>query len=166
MSRKEIFLIDSNAFMTPYSAYYPFDFAPNFWKQLEKHIHNGSIIIIDKVKAEVLNGNDPLSDWIKKFKAIDTKPYFQHYSDVLESVNQNPCYKPNALHEWSKETVADAWLIATAKEYDYTIITLEKPGNPDKNQPSKEAKIPDVAKEFDVKTEDLFYLMRKLKFKL
>ena len=29
---KEIFLIDANSLITPHLTFYPFDFAPGFWK--------------------------------------------------------------------------------------------------------------------------------------
>lgn len=43
----EIFLIDSNAFITPYRNYYQFTFAPSFWKQLNNFATNGRILKIN-----------------------------------------------------------------------------------------------------------------------
>jgi hypothetical protein len=45
----EIFLLDSNSFITPYQRYYPFDLVPLFWKCLEREIQKGSIVVLDKV---------------------------------------------------------------------------------------------------------------------
>ena len=84
-----------------------------------------------------------------------------HYGAILGHIQSNACYKPSALAEWAKGTVADPWLISTAKAKGYTIITFEVPNkglNP--RSPSKNAKIPDVANVFGVKTENLFYMMR------
>ena len=50
----ELFLIDANSLITPFLSYYPFDFAPSFWSQISDHISNGSIVILDMVKAEIL----------------------------------------------------------------------------------------------------------------
>ena len=33
-----IFLIDANSLITPHLTYYPFDFAPGFWEQIERPI--------------------------------------------------------------------------------------------------------------------------------
>lgn len=129
---EEIFLIDANSLITPHLTFYPFDFAPGFWSQLEQSIQDGRIAILDMVKAEILHGNDNLKE----------------------------------LSEWSRESVADPWLIAAAATYN-TIITFEEANKGlNSRSPSKNAKIPDVANEFGVKTEKLYYMMRELGLKL
>lgn len=169
---KEIFLLDTNSFITPHLTYYPFDFAPGFWEQLERNIENGRIAVLDIVKAEILQGNDNLKEWMEE---LDIQEHIDHrdagilakYGAVLQSVQSNPCYKTAALTEWSKGNVADAWLIAAAAAKGYTLITFEEPNKGlNARTPSKEAKIPDIAAEFDVKTANLFYMMRELGFAL
>lgn len=169
---EEKFLIDANAFMTPHLQFYPFDFAEAFWNQMESHIEAGSVVILDMVKDEVLSGNDLLQEWMKELTIGEYVDHRQQeivnkYGEILTSIQNNPCYKESALHEWSKNKVADAWLIATAAVKGYTLITFEKgnDGLSSKN-PSKKAKIPDIAAEFGVHTENLFYMMRSLGFKL
>lgn len=169
---KNVFLFDANSFITPYLAYYPFDFAKNFWVQLAKHIANGDIAILDLVKAEILQGNDSLKDWMETLSIanyIDHRDpdIIENYSSVLTHIQFNACYRPAALTEWAKANVADPWLIAVAKAKGYTIITFEESNkglNP--RNPSKIAKIPDVAREFNVKTGNLFYMMRLFGFVL
>lgn len=86
---------------------------------------------------------------------------------ILQHIQKNPVYKVAALTEWSRETVADPWLIATAASYNYTIITFEESNTGlSSRTPSKNAKIPDVAQTFGVKTEKLYYMMRELGLKL
>ena len=114
----EKFLIDANSLITPHLQFYPFDFAKSFWSQIEAQIEIGSIVILDMVKAEVLRGNDNLKDWMEH---LTIGEYVDHrqtdimakYGEVLRHLQNNPCYKPSALTEWSRDTVADAWLIAT-----------------------------------------------------
>lgn len=171
MSR-EIFLIDANSFITPHLTFYPFDFAQRFWEQMKDHIEEGNIAVLDLVKAEILQGNDNLTDWMKTImigRYVDrrTPDILTNYGDILEYIQTNNCYKPSALAEWSKATVADPWLISAAKVNKFTIITFETPNkglNP--RDPSKYAKIPDVATVFGVKTDTLFYMMRTLGFTL
>lgn len=43
-----------------------------------------------------------------------TPEIIEKYSRVLGAVQSNTCYKQSALAEWSRESVADPWLIATA----------------------------------------------------
>ena len=56
MMEKELFLIDANSLITPYLTFYPFDLVKTFWNQMEVHIKNGDIAILDLVKSEVLKG--------------------------------------------------------------------------------------------------------------
>ena len=123
------------------------------------------------VRNEILQGNDSLKEWMKK---LDIKNYIDHrnpkildkYSQILNYLRNNDCYKSSALAEWAKESVADPWLIATAAVHNYTIITFEKSNpTPSAANPSKKAKIPDMAKVFHVKTAELYFLMRELNFK-
>lgn len=61
--------------------------------------------------------------------------------------------------------VADLWLIAAAAFNGYTLITMERSvGTLNPKNPCKYAKIPDVANVLNVRTGDLFYMMRELKF--
>ena len=169
---KEIFLIDANSLITPHLTFYPFDFAKSFWVQLEQSILNGDVAILDLVKTEVLQGEDHLTDWMDSISIgnyIDRRDptILRYYSTVLESINSNNCYKPSALAEWAKANVADPWLISSAKAKGYTIITFEEHNKGlNSRNPSKEAKIPDVASSFGVKTENLYYMMRTLGFSL
>lgn len=169
---KEIFLIDANSLITPHLTFYPFDFAQSFWEQMKKHIANGEIAILDLVKNEILQGKDNLQNWMSQLPIgiyVDRREsnIITNYSAVLTHIQNNNCYKPSALTEWSKDTVADPWLIATAKAKDYTIITFESSiKGLNSHNPSKNAKIPDIAKVFGVKVENLYYMMRKLGFML
>ena len=56
--------------MTPYRQYYAFDIAPSFWDKLADAFENNQIILLDKVKDEVLKGNDDLTKWIKNNNSI------------------------------------------------------------------------------------------------
>lgn len=168
----EIFLIDSNSLITPYLNFYPFDFAGNFWRQMESHITDGEIAILDAVKNEVLQGKDKLREWMEH---IDIGNYIDHrepqilqqYGEVLSFIQGEKCYKTAALAEWARGSSADPWLIATAKVKDYTIITFETHNNNLSTwNPSKRAKIPDVADAFGVRADNLYYMMRALDFKL
>lgn len=76
-------------------------------------------------------------------------------------------YKEQALQTWANGDVADPWLIAVAAVNDYTIITAEVPsGGLSVKNPNRNAKIPDVAKKFGVRTNNLYYMMRQLGIKI
>lgn len=172
----EIYLLDANGFITPYNTYYQFEFAPTYWETLQNHIENGNIAILDMVFNEITDTSSyvyPLSDWAKAItisKRIDhrTNAVVLNYMQVLEHIKSSPYYKPSALTEWSRDTVADPWLIATAmSDSKYTIVTLETPnGYRSKINPCKKAKIPEIASDMGVKCIHLFDMMKDLKFKL
>lgn len=170
---QETFLIDANSLITPHLQFYPFDFAPGFWAQIEGHIKDGSIKILDMVAAEILRGSetDALKSWMEnlEIETIDRREekIVEKYAEIVQYLQNTRVYKPSALAEWSKGTVADPWLIATAAAYHYTVITFEAhSGGLNEKNPNKFAKIPDVADVFGVKTQQLYYMMRTLDFKL
>ncbi len=169
---KPIFLLDVNSLITPHLSYYPFDFAPGFWEQIEHFINDGRIAVLDLVKDEILNGNDSLTDWMAGLSIealIDHREpaILAQYSLVLQHIQQNPCYKQAALQEWANSRVADAWLIATASVYGLYLVTFETRNTGlNARYPSKEAKIPDVAKTFGVETINLFQMIRDLDIQL
>ena len=169
---QEKFLIDANVFVTPYRQYYPFDLAPSFWERLEELIKDGTIVVMDMVKAEILQGTDDLSTWMGSLEIGDFLDRRQpeiiaKYTEVLTHLQTSPCYQEAALHEWSRATVADPWLIAAAAAKGYTIITLETSNkNLSPTNPVKRPKIPDVSRALGVDAQNLFYLMRKLNFRL
>ena len=63
----EKFLIDSNAIITPYQQYYPFDFAKVFWDSLGRELQGGSIVLLELVRDEIVKGDGSLSEWAKGF---------------------------------------------------------------------------------------------------
>lgn len=168
----EKFLVDTNSFIKPYRQYYAFDLVPTYWDKLSKYIDKGRIILLDIVKEEIDKGNDDLKDWVDKQNGFEickhvTKEIIDKYQEVLQYIQNCGLYMERALHAWANEDVADPWLIAAASVNGYTIITLESPsgGLSPKNK-NREARIPDVAKAFGVKTNNLFYMMRQLGIKI
>ena len=169
---QEIFLIDSNSIIAPFHSYYPFDFAHGFWTQLGQYIENGRIIILDMVLEEIMKGNDRLTEWIHESSSREPLDHREestiiYYAQILQYIQSNPLYKQDALMEWARDDIADPWIIAAAKNHGFTIVTFEVPNsNPDPKHGWKKAKIPDIAREFDVKTINLFAMMRALEFRL
>ena len=170
---KETFLIDANALITPYRFYYAFDLAPSFWKKLANAFENKRIVLLDKVKEELLKGQDELTNWIKENEDIigicdyKTESVIANYQSVLQYIQTCGLYKESALTAWAPANIADPWLIAAAKANRYTVVTLEShSGGLSTKTPNKGAKIPDVAKALGVNTSSLFEMMRALEIAL
>lgn len=169
---KEVFLIDSNSFMTPYRRYYAFDLIPSYWDELSKQFDTGRIVMLDMVKEEINKGQDALTEWVNGEDNLvicnhTTSQIIAKWQEVLQYVQTCGLYKEQALNAWAPGYIADPWIIAAASVNGYTIITDETvSGGLSPKTPNRNAKIPDVAKVFGVKTENLFYMMRELGIKI
>lgn len=165
---KEKYLLDANSFMAPYESYYPFDFAPAYWRQLKPLLTQNNVAVMDVVRDEILKGDDSLKDWIQQIDGINIlnrqdENILESYRKTLNYLSNSPYYSDKALREWSKESVADPWLIAAGDAYHYTIITQEQSIGPlSKKNPCGRPKIPDIAREMNVRCENLFYFMRQM----
>lgn len=168
----EKFLIDSNSFMTPYRQYYAFDLIPTYWEEVSKCTNSGRLILLDMVKAEIDRGEDDLADWLSRQEEFIicnhiSQKIIDKYQGILQYIQTCGLYKEQALQIWANGDVADPWLIAAAAVNDYTIITAEVPsGGLSVKNPNRYAKIPDVAKTFGVRTNNLYYMMRQLGIKI
>lgn len=138
---------------------------------MKYHIENGNIAILDLVKNEIMYGSDGLSSW---FTNINYGLYIKRsepaillaYKDILQELQSNKCYKSSALKEWANGKIADPWIIAAAVAHKLRIVTFETSNkNLNQTNPSRRAKIPDVAKTFNVDCCTLFDMMRVLGLK-
>ena len=164
------YILDSNVFIEPHRTYYAFDFAPGFWKQFANVLQKQEVIVLDTVYREITEDkSDRLAEWIRQVKGFNK--IFAHkdttvskiYGEVLKYVETCGFYKTVALVKWAQDTIADPWLIAAAKAWNAIIITKEtKKGQLSQKEPSASAKIPDVAAHFEVRCENLFFLMREM----
>lgn len=76
-------------------------------------------------------------------------------------------YNEKGLNEWARNDIADPWLVATAAAKNCTIITFETSAGylSEKNKSGK-VKIPDIAKHFEVRVHNLYYMMRQLNIRI
>ncbi len=170
--RLDKFILDANIFITPYRSYYPFDLARGFWEQMEKCLKREDVILLDVVSSEIKRLEDDLSRWLggienNELTSVKTPEIIQRYAEVLTYLQEAKVYKEAAFRSWASNDVADGWIVAAAMTMDATIITTEAKSGPiDVRNPSKNAKIPDVAEYFGIRCENLFYFMRQMNFKL
>ena len=169
------YLLDANVLITPHKQYYSFDFAPSFWEQLANILRRNNATILRVVSNEILGKmNDSLSEWLKNIRedikipsVARNQKIHENYSLVLHYIQMCGFYTDNALLNWSRDGIADPWLIATAMNNGYKIVTNEQPSGKlsCKNQ-QHNPKIPDVAKHFGVQCISLFDFMRDMGFKM
>ena len=112
------------------------------------------------VKVEIDRGEDDLADWLNRQVGFVICNHISpeiigKYQEVLQYIQMCGLYKEQALQTWANGDVADPWLIVTAAVNDYTVITAEvSSGGLSIKNPNRYAKIPDVAKEFGVRTNN------------
>lgn len=166
------FILDANIFITPYRQYYPFDIAKGFWGQMEDRLKLENVILLDVVRNELRKKEDNLAAWLDGIEGlqvttVQTQGIIQRYGDVLSFLQESPKYTDVAFRGWASDSIADGWIVATAIEMGAMIITAETGAGPISiKNPSKNAKIPDVAQHFGVQCKDLFYFMRKMNIQL
>ena len=157
------YLIDANVFIQAKNFHYRFDFCAAFWQWLEKGYQSDVIYSIDKVRKELKNGKaeDKARLWAEAmpvdFFVADVKDpqVMQAYSQLMQWAVTNTHYRPQAKDEFARFEVADAFLIATAKAHDYTLVTHEL-SNP---LSKKRILIPDAANAMQVDSIQIYDLL-------
>ncbi len=174
MSREK-YLFDANTFITAKNTFYSFDIAPSYWVKINELAEKEKFSIIDRVYDELVfpdkknqEKEDELSFWIRtKYKGKvhttrDTK-VVEMYAQIIQKMTQDPPYishyLTSAKANFARASNADAWLVAYAKVFDYTIVTFETYNSEEK----KNIKIPVVCKEFGVDCINLHEFMRQMR---
>ncbi|WP_289093544.1 DUF4411 family protein [uncultured Bifidobacterium sp.] len=164
------YLIDANCLMRPYNEYYSPDFKLSelFWSRLFGLIRRGVLGIIDKVRDETYgHASDELDKQLDAVRALvlvtdNDASILNGYRQVLSHIATTPMrYQPKAVRDWTPETVADPWLLATALAFRSTIVTFETKPDP-AGRPWKRVKIPAVAEDFGIPCMDLFVFMKEV----
>lgn len=160
-----MFLLDANVFMQAARDYYAFDIAPGFWQALVDHANNGQIRSIDRVKAEIDLGNDPLKDWANHsfqqwFESTNADDVVREYQRVMDWVDAQGQWTNAAKAQFASG--ADGWVVAYGVARGCVVVTNEK-FNADVK---RKVPIPNVCRVFDVDCLDTFELLRKLAVRL
>lgn len=160
-----LYVLDTNIFIQAYKDTYPIDVAAGFWIALKKLAHEGKIISIDKVKAEIDRNEDDLKEWIKVnlpvefFKKTDEKEVLSNYGLMAPwAESRSSHYQRGAINEFLEFDNADAWLVAWCITSGDILVTQEvsKPGQ--KNR----IPIPQVCQHFQVSYCSMIDMFRSL----
>jgi predicted nucleic acid-binding protein len=158
------FLLDADVFIAAARRYYAFDLAPRFWQELIAGSNTGQVASIDKVKEELLKGNDALARWAKDrfggFLSTDSSAVVQAYGQVMNWAEGQNHFTEAALEDFASG--ADGWLAAFAIANQCTIVTNEVSAPPEKKS---KIKIPNVCQQFGVHYVDTFRMLRELKIR-
>jgi len=157
-----IFLLDANVFIEAKRRYYAFNLCPGFWNCLIWHHGSNQIQSIDRVKQELENGGDDLSNWVASvmpgtcFASTDDASVTSVFGQMVTWVQEQTQFSPEAKAEFAAST--DGWLIAYAKTKDIILVTHEI-FTPDAR---RKVPIPNVCKAFGVPYVDTFAMLKEL----
>jgi len=163
MSDGKRYVLDANVFIEAHQRYYAFDICPGFWLALARQHEKKRVFSIDRIKAELVGSNDPLSDWAKDkapgtfFKRTADTNVSDAFADMVNWVQAEQQFTPEAKSLFA--SVADGWVIAYAKTNDLVVVTHEDYA-PDAK---KKVPIPNVCLEFNVEYCNTFAMLRDLK---
>lgn len=134
---KKIYVVDSNFFIQAHRATYPLDVATGFWNKIKQLAENGTIISIDKVKAELYSNSDELKQWCEDnlpddfFK--DSSECMEEYGEVSAwAISKADHYLANALNEFLDADEADAFLISySLSDAENRILVTQEVSRPE-----------------------------------
>lgn len=164
-----VFVLDTNFFIQAHRMTYPLDIFSSYWDKIKELALNGYIISIDKVKKELDENEDELSQWCKNnlpfdfFK--DSTSYMREYTKVVNwAQSMNYHYNTNALTEFMDNKNADAFLIAyvLSDPSELCLVTYEI-SDP---QSKKRIKIPEPCIHFNIKHCNPMEMFRRLSIKI
>lgn len=162
------YCLDTNVYVEAHRRYYAFDIAPGFWDGLIRLAEEQVICSPFLVYQEIMDADsdDELTRWARAnhdllFVEADeaTQDAYTEIADMVERL-----YEPQ--HVQAFLSGADPWVIAHAKAYELTVVTMESSKNEQKNRNGKiggKIHIPNVCKLVAVEYRDTFALLREQK---
>jgi len=162
-----LYILDTNILIYPNRISHPIDIHPTYWSKISDILKREDVTSIDKVKDEIYNHKDDLTDWCKtnisqSFWA-STINSISEYADI-QNWAQSKKYNQRALSDFAESKNADPFLVAFAlntlknNNSKVTIVTLEL-SRPDS---IKSIKIPDVCIAFNIPFINLNDFFRKI----
>jgi len=153
------YLLDANVFIAAKNSHYGLDFCPAFWDWIVLKNSQGDLFSIEKVRNELRDVEDDLSDWIRNLENnFFLKPRDNIQATFME-INRwmNCCerYEQTAIINFSRDRNADCYLIAQAKEGNHIVVTHEVSSNS-----PKKIKIPDVCAGINVQCVTPYTMLR------
>lgn len=160
-----VYVLDANVLVQAHRRWYAFSFHPGFWDFLQRMHEKGRVVSIDRVKKEILAG-DELERWVSEkapetlFESTATPQIVGNYAAMMQWVQENEQFKLEAKTEFA--SVADGWLPAYALAHPNHVVVTHEEFSPDAK---KRVPLPNVCKQFGVLWMDTFAMLRELQAK-
>jgi len=150
------YLLDSNIFIQAKNLHYSFDFCPAFWEWIDTEHAKGKVFSIEKVRDELIGGDDELAEWAKERGADFFLPPDADVVPSLAAVSTwagSGDYEPGAVSQFLQ--VADYYLVAHAHAHGFDVVTHEVPA-----RTVKKIKIPNACIAVNVKCMNPYDMLR------
>jgi hypothetical protein len=150
------YLLDANIFIQAKNLYYSFDFCPAFWDWLDHANASNKVFSIDKVRTELIAGEDSLANWAT---ARGDGFFLPLNADIIPSLAvvsrwaNSGNYEQAAVNTFLQ--VADYYLVAYAHARDLVVVTHEVP-----SPSTKRIKIPNACIALNVKVMSPYEMLR------
>jgi hypothetical protein len=167
-TRALTYVLDTNVLVQAQRHYYPFDVCPGFWECLVHYAQAGRLTSIDRVKNEILKGDDNLKTWASNparrsfFASTDVPAVASSFGEMMRWVQAQTQFTLAAKAEFANEKVADGWVIAYAKAHGLSVVTLEVYNATRQSR----VPIPNVCRAFNVAYVNTFEMLRALDVRL
>jgi hypothetical protein len=150
------YLLDANIFIQAKNLHYGFDFCPAFWEWLDAGNQQGKVFSIEKVRDELIGGDDELAEWAKALGPDFFLPPDTEIFPSLAAVSSwagSGGYEPGAVSQFLQ--VADYYLVAYALAHGFDVVTHEVAANS-----VKKIKIPNACIALRVKSMSPYEMLR------
>ena len=150
------YLLDSNIFIQAKNLHYSFDFCPAFWEWIDMEHAKKKVFSIEKVRDELIGGDDELAEWAKERGSDFFLPPDNVVVSSLAMVSTwagSGDYEPGAVSQFLQ--VADYYLVAQAHAHGFDVVTHEVPA-----RTFKKIKIPNACIALNVKCMNPYAMLR------
>jgi predicted nucleic acid-binding protein len=152
------YLLDADVLIRAKNDHYSFEMVPAFWDWLDRANRNGLVHSVQRVREELLAGDDELADWVRLRGGEFFLPADSDTVAALAAISNWATDQARFLQA-AKATFldsADLYLVAHAVAHGNTVVTHEKV------EPLARAriKIPDVCQGVGVPYMGSFEMLR------
>ncbi|MGH8926320.1 MAG: DUF4411 family protein [Acidimicrobiia bacterium] len=120
-------VLDADVFIRAKNDHYSFETVPGFWTWLKNANANGDVFSIQRVRDELLAGDDDLTEWAKdrhdEFFLPPDPPLLAALSVVATWVTSEPRFTEAAVRTFLDS--ADYFLVGQAMTRDMIVVTHE-----------------------------------------
>lgn len=119
------YLLDANVFIQAKNLHYGFDFCPAFWDWIEQENAGGRVLSIDRVRDELIGGDDELAAWAAARAGffVEAEPAIIPSLQAVSRWANGASYEPAAVATFLQ--VADYYLVASALAREHVVVTHE-----------------------------------------